>query len=199
MKINPKRPEADALPSRISLAPPEHCLRGVPFQGIEALLAQYGFEAQDKTLRKELDLPDSFSTMTKYPLASFLRYEHRACELLSDPLYGYDEAVYRCGASAIEVFFATLAGRTMKALAGDNPHRLLTSVPNGYELLATFGKRQYHKLGPNGGRFVFTEDYLGPVHTCGIFDAAIRELHGVDANFELEQSAPLDFSFAIDW
>ena len=199
MKITPNRPEVDALPSRISLAPPDASLRGVPFQGVEALLARHGYEKEERELRREFDLPDSFSTMTKYSLVSFLKYEESACKLLAEQLFGFDEAVYRCGAAAIEVFFATLAGRTMKALAGDNPHRLLASVPNGYELLASFGERRYLKLGPREGRFNFSDDYLGPVHTCGLFDAAVRELHGLEAKFELEESGQLGFSFAISW
>ena len=124
----------------------------------------------------------------------------KALACLSSVMSGsFDEAVFKIGAAAVQLFFDSVAGKTMKLLAGKEPHRLLSAVPNGYSVLVNFGEREYQKSGDHAGVFTFRHELLGAVHTAGIFDAALRAVYGVDPTIALDSSSPVDFKFRISW
>lgn len=192
--------ERYALRDRIALAEgSNHTIRGVPFLGVHSLLRKARREDELERLCREFDIPTEPSVMAKYQAETFLRFEHQAAKVIEQEAGSMDGAVYICGYAAIEVFFDTLAGRTVKALSGGDPNRLLGSVPSGYQLLASFGSRSYERITENSGRFSFKEELLGPVHTAGIFTAAFESLHRLVPTIEVEQHDVGDFDFLISW
>jgi uncharacterized protein (TIGR02265 family) len=200
MKIRPLVPESEAIPQRLAALTTDETIRGIIFQSVERALANaFGTNVLDETLAQAGLAGQRFDAMSKYSLRDFLVLQQHAAKRLAPAVGGYDEAVARIGATAVETFFDSIAGKTMALLAGKDPTRLLSAVPNGYGLLVSYGRRTWRQVNANSGVFTFEQEYLGPVHSFGTFDTALRVVHGVNARFELEAQGALGFSFRITW
>ncbi len=200
MKFTPTVPEVDALPERLKLLSGAETIRGTPFQAVYNTLVRHRGEIVATEAAREAEIHElRFNPLKNYPLRNFLRFEYSAARRLAPGLNGFDEAIFQLGAAAVEPFFNSVAGRTMKILSGHEPHRLFSAVPSGYQLLLNGGKHAYEKNDLTCGTFSFFGDTLGPVHNSGIFDAALRQIYGVRAEFALEQSALTDFKFRMTW
>lgn len=200
MKFRPTTPEEVALSHRRELLSGGETLRGIVFQSVDrALEKALGPDAVEQA-KDAAGIPgQKHDAMSKYAMGDFLRYEEEAARLLAPSEGGFDLAVHRIGASAVDTFFDSIAGKTMALLAGKDPTRLLGAAPNGYGLLASYGERRFRQTGANTGVFDFTGEFLGPVHNLGTFDTALKLVHGADCKIELDQKTPLDFSFKLTW
>jgi len=193
-------PEKQALEARLAMVSPEHTIRGTPVEAMSRLLREACGHETATAVAKEAGFKSaSFNMLQKYPLDQFLKFERLAAERIAHVTGSFDESIFKIGASAVHLFFDSVAGKTMKLLAGREPHRLLSAVPNGYSVLVNFGERDYVKTGERSGLFSFKHELLGPVHTAGIFDAALRAVYGVEPTIALESAALLDFKFRISW
>lgn len=200
MKFVPPLPESIALPKRIEMLSGDETIRGTPFQAAYGVVAKYSGTKTAETICTEAGLTETkFNLLKKYSLREFLLFEQAAAKHLATTVGGFDEAVFQIGAAAVDIFFDSVAGRTMKILAGNEPHRMLNAVPNGYELLVNFGHREYVKTGDRSAKFIFRRELLGPVHTSGIFDAAFRQVYNLSLDIQLEATSPVDFVFHLNW
>ena len=192
--------EEDAIGRRTSASGESDTIRGTPLQSICTVLARHlGREIADRTCVEAGLGETSFNVLRKYPLRSFLQLEAAAARRLAPIFGGFDQAVFVLGSAAVSLFFDSVAGRTMKILAGDEPHRMLGAVPNSYGMLVSFGRREYTRTGERTGTFAFGRELLGPVHSSGIFDAAFKSLYDLDVDIRLEQRSPVDFTFFLRW
>lgn len=200
MKIRPAMPESEALVARRARLRPEHVIRGIVFQAIERTVAEtLGPPAVAGVKRSARVTQPRYEAMVKYPMLEFMNLQEAAAHALAPRVGGFDEAIARIGAAAVDSFFESMAGKTMALLAGRDPSRLLSAVPNGYGLLVSFGRREWKQTSPTSGTFTFQDEFLGPVHTYGTFDTALRMANQVDARFELRSSSPVDFELHLSW
>ena len=200
MKVRPQTDERAGFDERLRLAPVTGSVRGLPFEGVMRVLRQHLNDAHITDLLTQTELGvTTIKRMNKYPLKQFIAFEREAAERVASDTFPFEEAVFTMGAAAIDLFFESIAGRTMKMLAGDEPHRLLSNVPNGYDVLVSFGERSYEKVNATSGIFRFGDEYLGPLHTTGVFDAGLRAVFNVDAQFDLVQSSASTFTLEIAW
>lgn len=201
MKFIPQVSEQQALATRIGMLAGEETIRGTPVEGMSRLLQSLcGPDALTAAAKEGGFTITSFNMLQKYPLRQVMLMERSAATQMSRVLSGgFDEAVFQMGAAAVQLFFDSVAGKTMKLLAGKEPHRLLSAVPNGYSVLVNFGQREYIKTGERSGTFKFHGELLGPVHTAGIFDAALRSVYEVDPKITLEAGSLTDFTFKMSW
>ena len=138
--------------------------------------------------------------MKKVPLDDFNRLRTYICRAFMPEVPSMEEASAKVGASAVEIFFESVAGRTMILLAGKNPHRLMGAAPNGYGLAVEDGAtRTYEKVEENEGRFTFKHDLLGPCHQVGVFSSAIQVVCNKSIAVVIEQTSLVDFTFRITW
>ena len=193
-------PEKQSIERRLAMVTDDLTIRGTPAEAMCRLIREVAGEDVATTVAQEAGFKSaSFNMLQKYSLKQFLEFERAAADHIAGAVGGFDEAIFKIGAAAVHLFFDSVAGKTMKLLAGREPHRLLSAVPNGYSVLVNFGTRQYQKTGDHAGLFTFQHELLGPVHTAGIFDAALRAVYGVEPTIALEASTPVDFKFRISW
>ncbi len=194
------QPEREAIDARIAMLSGNETIRGTPLDGL-AHAARSGLSDgtfEELCKRSGFDSP-KFNPLLKYKLAQFLTLERDVAASLSRSGISFEQAVHRIGGSAIDVFFDSVAGRTMRALAQDEPHRLLSAVANGYGLLVNFGQRSYLRTGERTADFVFSREYLGAYHTAGIFEFAFDRVYGTQLRIVLEPSSLVDFKFKLAW
>lgn len=193
-------PEQQAIERRLAMVTDDLTIRGTPVEATARLVREVAGVDVLMMVAKEAGFKAaSFNMLQKYPLKQFLQFERKAAEHLAAVAGGYDAAIFKIGASAVHLFFDSVAGKTMKLLAGREPHRLLSAVPNGYSVLVNFGERSYEKTGERSGLFSFHYELLGPVHTAGIFDAALRAVYGIEPTIALEPTSNIDFRFRLSW
>ena len=128
-----------------------------------------------------------------------LEFELAAARAIAAEIGDFDLAVAECGASAIDLFFDSRAGQAMRSLSGRSPHRMLSSVSVGFQLLVNFGERNWTKTGENSGVFTFRNEMLGCTHVYGNFEAALTQTYGIDVDYGLVQTSLLDFEFHMRW
>lgn len=194
-------PEERALVERAAQTTPAHTIRGMfMVSTIETLRRAQGEDAVNRALAATGFHAGEWSQMRKVPLNDFNKLRTEVGRALAPSLGGMEQSIARIAAASVEIFFESVAGRTMMLLAGKDPHRLLGAAPNGYGLAVDDGaKRSYTKVGEKEGRFTFQGDRLGPCHQLGVFSAAISTVCNVDINVTIRQEALLDFDFDVTW
>lgn len=193
-------PERDAIDARIALLSGQETIRGTPLEGLARAARTSLPEGVFEDLRAKAGFESSkFNPLLKYKLSQFLTLERDVAIGMSRSGLTFEKAIHRIGGAAIDVFFDSVAGRTMKALAEGEPHRLLGAVANGYGVLVNFGRRSYLRTGDRSAEFIFAQEYLGPYHSAGIFEFAFERVYGIPLRIELQQTSTVDFKFKLAW
>ena len=194
-------PELEQLALRHAQYTEKHMMRGMFFTStLECLRRARGEEAVTLALRTAALHAQKFSGMRNYPLAEFNNLRSVVGAQLQESLGSTEAAIARIAGAAVEIFFESIAGRTMVALAGNDPHRLMGAAPNAYGLAVNdFASRVYSRTGERTGTFNFQNDLLGPCHQYGTFHAAITAVCGIDLRMQVEQSTLADFKLHVSW
>ncbi len=194
-------PENTARGARIERAEESFTVRGMFFASILNAVRKAVDPAAALELASKAGVPVvDYGGLRKYPMRDFLKLQTVAAQRLLHVLGSVEEGIARTGAAAVEDFFESVGGRTMKVLAGRDPHRLFSSAPNAYPLtVVDNGKRDYKKTGETSGVFTFENDMLGPSHNAGVFLAAIKDVCDIVPNIEIDQADAFNYKFKLSW
>ncbi len=198
-KIGLKQHEESAMRERIALADEAHSIRGVPFRGVVAAIQKFLGSDKVEEMCGQFGFGPRFDLTTRYPLRDFLKFEYAAAQAIAEITGDFDIAVAECGGGAVDLFFDSRAGQVMRGLSGRSPHRMLGSVPVGYQVLVNFGERSWDKLGDNSGVFKFKNELLGVMHSYGVFEMALVQSYGDITKYVVTVDSPVDFTFEISW
>jgi uncharacterized protein (TIGR02265 family) len=191
-------PVAPSLDELLTLATPMDTCRGMFFNGLlEAVRVLGGEEARARCFAAagEKKFVDFFS----YPVADFMRALFTAAELLGPRLGGRDAVMRQLGRRATEDFLHSTVGRTMMALAGTDPHRLLASFPSSYRASLSYGERSVEKLGDRKARMMARRDFLPVAYNEGVLTAALEKSTARDLVVQGRRLASLDVDYDISW
>jgi uncharacterized protein (TIGR02265 family) len=191
-------PEAQQRPERLGKVSDAHWMRGMFFEStLEVVTRDLGSDAGTE-LRSKLSVLE-YGQLKKFGLREFLTLQSTVAEMLARRS-SFEEGVARTAGRAVETFFESIAGRTMKLLAGRDPHRLLGAAPNAYPLTANDGgERHYTRVDDKHALFAFRNDLLGPCHQYGVFKTAISLACDMDPSIVIKQTNPFDFDFEVSW
>lgn len=194
-------PEAVRL--RIQAASEKDQLVGVFVDSSLAHLRLELGEAQAEALRVEVFGSRSVVTFFRYPVADLLKLvDLGARRLLAKGVPSYHEALVGFGRMGVRHFFDSQAGKMLSFLAGDNPHRLMSTSPSGYRAVTTYGERTYEKVGERSARLHFRGDFTGPSWQQGIVQQALITGARVPAprmRAEVKNASASDFIIHAEW
>jgi uncharacterized protein (TIGR02265 family) len=200
MQIRTTQLERESIDNRLAMLSGSETIRGTPLGGLAHAARVYLADDAFETLCKQAGFESArFSPLLKYKLSQFLVLERDTALAMSRSGLSFEKAIHRIGGAAIDVFFDSVAGRTMRILAEGEPHRLLGAVANGYGLLVNFGNRTYRRTGERSCDFVFSKEYLGAVHTAGIFESSFERVYGLPLKIDLHAVSAVDFTFHLAW
>ncbi len=191
--------ESDLVRQRIERLQGPETIRGIVFHAVETAVSEALGANEIDAVKRAAKVSERFDSMSKYPMSEFLRFEQEAASRMAPAVGDFEDAIYRIGAASVSNFFDSLAGKTMALLAGGNPSRLLSAVPNGYKLLTNYGQRSWRQTSPATGTFTFQGEFLGPVHSLGTFETALRMIGATRARVRVEQRGLLDFTLHLEW
>lgn len=194
-------PENTARGLRVEKAADSFTMRGMFFVSILNAVRKAVDPGAAVELAGKAGVPVvDYGGLRKYPMRDFIKLQTEAAIRIQHILGSMEEGVARTGAAAVEDFFESVGGRTMKVLAGRDPHRLLSSAPNAYPLTATDeGKRAYQKTGETTGVFTFENDILGPAHNIGVFLAALKGVCDITPRIDVDQKDAFTFKLQLSW
>lgn len=189
---------APGLEQLLTLATPADTCRGMFFNGLlDAVLELGGEEVRRKCFvaAGEKRFVDFFS----YPVADLLKAVFTAAELLGPAHGGRDAVLHLLGRRATEDFLRSTVGKTMLALAGNDPQRLLGSFPNSFRASLSYGERTVERLGEKEARMKARRDFMPLEYTVGVLTAAMEYSTAQGLVVEGHRLAPLDVDYHFRW
>ncbi|MFL5358471.1 DUF2378 family protein [Archangium sp.] len=196
--MTPSAVPAPGLEQLLSFTTPMDTCRGMFFNGLlEAVRTLGGDEARAKcfTAAGEKRFVDFFS----YPVADFLQGVFTAAELLGPEHGGRDAVLRQLGRRATEDFLHSTVGKTMLALAGPEPFRLLSSFPSAYRASLSYGERSVARVGEQRARLMVRRDFLPVAYNEGVLIAAMEQSTARELHVEGHRLAPLDVDYELRW
>jgi len=186
------------LEQLITLTTPEDTCRGMFFNGmLEAVRALGGEDVRAKchAVAGDKKFVDFFS----YPVAEMLKATFTAADLLGPKLGGREAVLHQLGRRATEDFLGSTIGKTLMALAGREPHRLLASLPNSYRAAVSYGERSVERLGDRQARLVSRRDFMPLPYNEGVLLVAMGQSTARDILVKGRRVGPVDVEYDISW
>jgi uncharacterized protein (TIGR02265 family) len=190
---------APGLELLLTLATPMDTCRGMFFNGaFEAVRSLGGEEARVKCHAAAGD--KKYVDFFSYPVADFLKTIFTAAEVLGGPApAGRGMVLRRLGRRATADFLHSTVGRTMMALAGTDPQRLLASFPSAYRASLSYGDRSVERLGEKQARLMARRDFLPLEYNEGVLLAALEQSTAREPVVRGRQVSALDVDYDVSW
>ena len=189
---------APGLEQLLTLVTPEDTCRGMFFNGLlDAVESLGGEEIRRRCLVAAGD--KRFVDFFSYPAGDFLKAVFLATEALGPKLGGEATVLRQLGRRGTQDFLSSTVGRTIIALAGNEPHRLLASFPKAYRASLSYGERSVERLGDTHARLTARRDFLPVEYNEGVLTAAMEQSAVSDLVVRGRRLAPLDAEYDVRW
>jgi uncharacterized protein (TIGR02265 family) len=134
-----------------------------------------------------------------YPVADYLKVAWNAADRLEARL-GSVEAVWtELGRRTVAGFLGSVLGRTIFAMAGRDPRRIVASGPAGYRSAVSYGERSIEWRGEKAARMVFRRDFMVPQFHRAVMLAALEASEARNPRVEGRATGLLDSEYEITW
>ncbi len=185
------------LRKRIAAATPADTSRGLNFNRLFDLVREKLGEQAARACDTEgkASRIDFFS----YPVTDYLTIAWDAADRL-EPVLGSIDAVWEeLGRRTVTGFLSSVIGRTLFAMSGKDPRRVVSAGPSGYRSAVSYGERSVDWFGPTHAKMIFKRDFMvPPFHRCVIL--AGLEVCGVEnPRVEARAKSLLDSEYDISW
>lgn len=134
-----------------------------------------------------------------YPIAVYLALAWNAADRLEEALGGVDAAFEALGRRTIEDHLDSVLGRTLFAISGRDPHRMVTNVPTGYRATVSYGERTVEWLAERHARLTFRRDFMPAAFHVGVLQGGVARLGAKDPRVTGRQTGLLDALFDVSW
>jgi uncharacterized protein (TIGR02265 family) len=134
-----------------------------------------------------------------YPVAEYLRIAWDAADRLEAKLGGVDGVWTELGRRTVSGFLASVLGRTVFAIAGKDPRRIVSAGPSGYRSAVSYGDRSVEWLGEKHARMIFKRDFMGPVFHGAVILAALEASDARRPRVVGRATSLLDSEYDVTW
>ncbi|MET0405895.1 MAG: DUF2378 family protein [Cystobacter sp.] len=189
---------APGLEQLLALTHPTDTCRGMFFNGLlEAAHSLGGEELRSRCF--SASGARKFVDFFSYPVADFLRPLFLAAETLGPSHGGMDSVMRQLGRRGTSDFLQSTVGKTMLALAGQDPARLLSAIPSGCRASLSYGERSVELLGPGHARMLARRDYLPLHYNEGLITAALERSLAQGVRVRGVRRSLLDVDYDVTW
>lgn len=134
-----------------------------------------------------------------YPVGEYLQCTWNGLDRL-EGTFGSPEAVLaELGRRTISSFLASMIGRTVWAVGGKDPRRMLANGAAGYRTAVSYGERRVEFLGPRQARMTFTRDFMPPAFHQAVILAGLQASDAVRPKVTGRATGALDSVYEIEW
>jgi uncharacterized protein (TIGR02265 family) len=189
--------DPEELKARLAAAGPKDTVRGIVFNAAFALLR----ELAGQPAARECDPAGTGrrSEYFSYPVADYLRLAWAGADRLGERLGGADAVFWELGARAAGRWLDSALGRTLAAIAGTDPRRLVTNTATGYRNVVSYGTRTVEWLAPRHARIRFERDFLVPPFHCGVLVTALDRMGHVPVRADGRSRGLLESEYDVTW
>jgi len=134
-----------------------------------------------------------------YPVAEYLKVAWSAADRLETRLGGIDAVFTELGRRTVAGFLASVLGRTVFAIAGRDPRRIVSAGPAGYRSAVSYGERTVEWRGETVARMVFRHDFMVPAFHRAVILAALEVSDAKNPRVEGRALGLLDSEYDLSW
>ncbi len=189
--------DRDDLSQRLAAATPADTSRGLNYNTLFSLVRDHCGEAaaRDVDVLHKGSRVDFFS----YPIAEYLKTTWNAIDRLEPAFGGSDEVLTELGRRTITGFLASMIGRTVFAVGGKDPKRMLASGAPGYKSAVSYGERTVVFPAPGRAVMTFRRDFMPPVFHAAVILAGLQASDAIRPKVVGKASSLLDSVYEIEW
>ncbi|BDG03248.1 DUF2378 family protein [Anaeromyxobacter oryzae] len=134
-----------------------------------------------------------------YPVAEYLRIAWAAADRL-EPRLGSVDAVWReLGRRTIANFLSSTIGRTVFAMAGRDPRKVVAAAPAGYRTAVSYGERKVQWLDERHARVVFRHDFMPAAFHAAVIQAGLEATDARAPAVTGRELAFLETEYDVRW
>jgi uncharacterized protein (TIGR02265 family) len=150
---------------------------------------------------KELDPSGKASRIDffSYPVADYLRIAWGAAARLEGKLGSVDGVWSELGRRTVSSFLASTIGRTVFAIAGRDPRKVVSAGPSGYRTAVSYGERTVEWLGEKHARMVFKRDFMTAPFHAAVIRTALEATDATSPRVTGRETAPLATEYDVTW
>ncbi len=185
------------LARRIAAATEADTTRGLNYNTVFAMVREHlGEQAA-----REIDPAGKGARVDffSYAIAEYLRVTWDAADRLEERLGNVAAFWEELGRRTVAGFLASMLGRTIFALAGRDPHRVVSAGPAGYRGAVSYGERSVEWLGERHARLVFRRDFMPARFHGAVMLHALHATDAKDPRVEARDTGPLDSEYELTW
>jgi uncharacterized protein (TIGR02265 family) len=185
------------LEQRVAAATDADTSRGLNFNRLFDMVREHLDEGAAKAIdpQRKASRTDFFS----YPVAEYLRIAWDAADRLEAKLGGVDAVWAELGRRTVTGFLASVLGRTIFAIAGNDARRIVSAVPSGYRSAVSYGERSVEWLGEKRAHMVFRRDFMVPAFHRSVMLAALDASDARNPTVVARATGLLDSEYDISW
>ena len=185
------------LARRIAAATPSDTSRGLNFNTVFGLVEDLLGEIEARKLdpQGKGKRVDFFS----YPIAEYLTITWDAADRLEERMGSSDAFFQEVGRRTITGFLDSLLGKTIWAMAGKDPRRVIASGPAGYRSAVSYGERRAEFPGEKSARLVFQRDFMPAVFHAQVMRTALGYTDAKNARVVGRDTGFLNSEYHIEW
>jgi uncharacterized protein (TIGR02265 family) len=134
-----------------------------------------------------------------YPVAEYLQVAWNAADRLEPRLGSVDAVWEELGRRTVNGFLSSVLGRTIFAIAGRDPRRIVSAGPSGYRSAVSYGERTVEWRGEKAARMVFRRDFMVPAFHRAVMLAALESSDAANPRVEARATGLLDSEYELSW
>ena len=189
--------DREDLRARVAAATPADTSRGLNYASVFRLLRHH--LGEDAPRQCDPLGKGSRVDLFKYPIGEYLALAWNAVDRLEGVAGGVEAAFEALGRRTIQDHLESVLGRTLYAIAGRDPRRMVTNMPRGYRATVSYGERAVKWLGERRARVVFRRDFMPPAFHVGVMAAGLAGMGAGAPRVVGRQSGFLDAEFDLSW
>lgn len=185
------------LQRRVAAATDADTSRGLNFNTLFALVR----ETLDDRAAKACDPQGKGSRIDffSYPVADYLTALRSALAALEPKLGGGDAVLDELGRRTGGGFLGSALGKTILALAGHDPRKLIAAGPSAYRGAVSYGERTVEWLGPKHARMTYKRDFMPPAFHRGVVLGVLQSAQAKSASVVAQAQGLLDSTYDVSW
>lgn len=134
-----------------------------------------------------------------YPIGEYLQTTWNALDRLEATFGSTDEVLTELGRRTISGFLASMIGRTVFAVGGKDPRRMLANGAAGYRTAVSYGERTVEFLGPRQARMTFRRDFMPPAFHQSVILTGLQAGEARRPRVAGRATGVLDSVYDIEW
>ena len=185
------------LDRRVAATTPADTSRGLNYTSMFALVRD---ELGDAAVRA-IDVRGSGkrSDFLSYPIAEYLACAWNVIDRLEDRYGGPEGVLHELGRRTFTAFLNSMIGRTVYAIHGRDPARILSTAATSYRAAVSYGERTTEHLGPKVSRITFIRDFMPPAFHRAVILTAMQATEARRPRVTATAASLLDSVYEVEW